>query len=245
MSLALRALGASVSDYWYDIFRMALLNLFWFITALPLLLVSLGLFGLLFQPPRTVSVVELLTLALVGVLVLALAGPGTAALYATTHRLARGELLEPTRFAQEFRRWFRRGWLLAATDVLALALLVLNVWFYFVAPIPGVWLIGIVFGWALVLWMAIQPYLFPLLVEMDQPVRRIWRNAIFIALDNLGLTLGLFAVRAALALMTAGLAPLLLPFVTMTLVALVDNRGTLAVVDQYRAAGRIGPPEQG
>lgn len=235
---ALRALGASVSDYWYDLFRMALLNVFWFLTALPFLVIFIGL---AFQPPPAVSPLDVLTVGLVALVLLALAGPGTAALYSVTHRLVRGELLEPGRFWAEFRHWFLRGWLLALSDALAFALLALNIWFYFAVPIPGVWLLGIVFGWGLVLWLAMQSYLFPLLVQLDQPVRRVWRNAFFVCLDNLGLSLGLVLVRALLALMTTGLAPLLLPFVTATLLAMVENRATLAVVDHYRATGRVQP----
>ena len=40
-------------------------------------------------------------------------------------------------------------------------------------------MLSIVFFYLFVIWFALQPYLFPLLVEFNQPIRRVWRNAFF------------------------------------------------------------------
>ena len=179
----------------------------WFVPTLPALLILL----ILLSPVQTASTTEatlleasegaaaLLTPAVLAFPILLalmiLAGPATAALYSVTHEFVRGDLLEPTRFRAAFRRYFWSGARLAATNVAAGTLLLLNAWFYLTIGIPGVGLLSIVFFYLLVVWFALQPYLFPLLVEFDQPVRRVWRNAFFLVMDNLGLTLGLLIVR--------------------------------------------------
>ena len=69
---------------------------------------------------------------------------------------------------------------LAASNVAAGALLVLNVWFYLTIGIPGVGLLAIVFGYLFCgVVLRCSRICFPMLVEFDQPIRRVWRNAPF------------------------------------------------------------------
>jgi uncharacterized membrane protein YesL len=170
---------------------------------------------------------------------LALAGPGTAAAYHVTNRLANGELLEPSRFWPALRRYFWRGWLLALADAGAGALLVLNIWFYWRIDRPGLWLLSVVFGYILVLWFAIQSYLFALLVEMNHPVRLVVRNALFLAMDQPGLTLGLMLANLLLLAVSVPLGALLLPIATMAIGSNLNNKAVVEAIRRYRAAGRI------
>ena len=239
MLLALRSLKTAATEFFFDLPRMVLLNLFWFVTALPTLAVAFMTYVLTLPEGASAPVLHI-WLVPVWVLVLALAGPGTAAIYFVTNRLANRELLEITRFWEGFRHFFWRGWGLALLDVGAFFLLLINVIFYWTLEGAAIKLLSLVFGYLLLIWVAIQGYLFPLLVEMDQPVLRVVRNALFLALDNLGLTLGVLVVNLIL-LAASGpwSAALALPFLTMSLGSNAHNKVMVETIERYRGQGRI------
>src|SRR5687767_5120936 len=224
MLLALRSLRTAATEFFFDLPRMVLLNLFWFLTALPTIALGFMTYLLTFPEGSGAPVLHI-WLVPVWVLALALAGPGTAGIYYVTNRLANGELLEISRFWEGFRRYFWRGWGLALLDVGALALLVINVIFYWTLEGAAIKLLSLIFGYMLLIWFAIQGYLYPLLVEMDQPVLRVVRNALFLAVDSLGLTLGVLVVNLILfAASGPWTAALTLPFFTMSLASNAHNK---------------------
>ena len=235
----LRYLRAAVGEYYYDLPRMLLLNLEWFVLSLPFLFVAFALLAFF----RTVSAEGLAPYLVVyipaGALTLALAGPATAGAYYVTNRLAHGDLLEVRLFWQGFRRYFVRGWLLALTDVAAIGLLALNIWFYWQQGSVGFRLLSVVFAYGVIFWGLVQPYLFSMLVEMDQGVWLVIRNAVFIVLDNLPLTIGLALVNLALVALSLPLGALLLPFATVALLSNLNNKAVVAAVERYRSQGRI------
>ena len=239
MLLALRSLRAAGSEFFFDLPRMVLLNLFWFLTALPAGLLAGFTYVVTWPDPAAPPVIHLWLVPL-WVLVLALAGPGTAGIYYVTNRFANGELLEISRFWVGLRRFFWRGWGLALLDLGALALLVINVIFYWTLEGAAIKLLSLVFAYILLIWFAIQGYLYPLLVEMDQPVLRVVRNALFLALDNLGLTLGLLVVNLVL-LAASGPWTFLVavPLFTMSLASNAHNKVMVETVERYRLQGRI------
>lgn len=245
MGEALAAFRSAVAEYVTDLLRMALVNLFWFVTALPFFLTlyvaySSGATGSFAS--WTVFVLQMaIQVAIPMALTLALAGPGTAAIYLVTNRLANGELLEPSRFWGAFRRYFWPAWRLALVDVGAAALLAVNIYFYWTIDRPGLRLVSIVFMYGAVFWFAIQSYLFALLVEMNQSVRLVIRNALFLALDQPGLTIGLALANLALLVITANpaTAGVLLPLAMMSIASNMNNRVVVAAIQRYRAAGRV------
>lgn len=238
---ALRYLRKAVGEFYYDLPRMALMNLIWFLLSLPLIIIIFGFvtsaqarsFGA--TAPYLVWAAPLVAAALV------LAGPATAAVYLATNRLAHGELLELRWFWIGFRQFLWRGWLLALADAAVCGLLVINIWFYWSMGTTGLRLLAIVFVYLLVLWFVIQSYLFALLVEMNQGVRLVIRNALFLAIDQLALTLGLALVNFLVVVLSIPLGALLLPLGTMAILSGVNNKAVVAVVDRYRAAGRVIP----
>ncbi len=239
MLQALRYFRAGFGEFYFDLPRMILLNLFWFVTALPFIgvvfVITLSVRG---EAPIPWQLLVIQATGL-GVLALALAGPGTAAIYAVTNRLVNGELLEISRFWSAFRKYFWRGWLLGVVDIGAGGLLLLNIWFYWNLDRPGGWLLSIVFVYILVMWVAVQGYLFGLLVEMDQTVRLVVRNALFLAIDNLGLTLGLMLVNVVVFVVSLLPGAFLLALATMSVLSNVNNRAVVDAIGRYRASGRI------
>jgi uncharacterized membrane protein YesL len=246
MLTPLKTLWAAVVEFYYDLPRMVFLNVLWFITALPFLFVAFWV-GLItseiFAAPAEEAMRSLILVwwaIPAGLLTLALAGPGTAALYHVTNRFANGELLEVSRFWYGFRRFFWRGWGLASLDAGAGTLILLNIVFYGTMEGAGLRLLSLVFLYLLILWFAIQGYLFSLLVELDQPVLLVVRNALFLVIDNLGLTLGLTIANAILLVVSVPLTPTpLLPLASMVIGSNMNNKVIVQAVNRYRAAGRV------
>jgi uncharacterized membrane protein YesL len=251
-----RYLRSAFGEFYFDLPRMILLNLFWFVTALPFIAVlfvvvitlrgdaqlaqgAAGAEGAVAGGVAIPWPIVVVQATVLGVLALALAGPGTAAAYAVTNRLANGDLFEPRRFWGAFRRFFGRGWLLGIIDAGAGALLVLNIWFYSNTGQALTWLLAIIFVYLLLIWAAIQSYLFALMVEMDQSPFLAVRNALFLALDNLGLTLGLLLVNVVVVTISILPGALFLALATMTLLSNVHNKAVVDAIARYRAAGRI------
>jgi uncharacterized membrane protein YesL len=245
-----RSLRAALGEFYFDLPRMLLLNIFWFVTALPFIavvfVVTLTVRGEMEAAAPVPWQVVVIQATVFGILALALAGPGTAAAYAVTNRFANGELIEPWRFWSAFRRFFWRGWLLGVLDAGAGALLVLNVWFYANTGQIWSWVLSIIFVYVLVMWAAIQSYLFALMVEMDQSPRLAIRNALFLALDNLGLTLGLLVVNVFVLVISILPGALILALATMTVLSNVHNKAVVEAISRYRASGRIitGSPQE-
>ncbi len=127
---------------------------------------------------------------------LALAGPATAALYDFAAKSLAGETVSMQVYWQSLRTHFIKGYLLAAVNLLILAALVLNTWFYLTADIPQLMrALSIIFFWGIVFWVAIQPYLFSVMIRLDTSVLQTFRNAVLLALDNLGVTISLIGVQ--------------------------------------------------
>ncbi len=243
---AWRHFRAAVGEYYYELPRMVAASLAWFVPCVPALWVAFRAWVFLngdegIDPSvATLSPFAFATQATVfGLLSLVLAGPATAGLHVAIMPLARGELFEMGRFWRGARQFFRRAWLLMTLDVVVGAVLALNVWFYWQSEVTGVWLLSVAFGYAFLAWVAIQPYLFPLLVELDQGIWLVVRNAAFIAVDNFGLTIGLMLVNGIFIAIAAPLGAVLVPFALPAILANVHLRAVVTLIDRYREQGRV------
>ncbi len=241
MLFTLRALRAAGAEFFFDLPRMVLLNLFWFVTALPAIFLAFGVAQLAMTLTSWRDLIVNIWLVPAAAAALALAGPGTAAIYHVTNRLANGNLMEVSRFWFGFRKFFWRGWGLALADAGALALLAVNVAFYWSLEGIGAKLVSLIFAYLLLMWFAIQGYLFSFLVELDQSIRLAVRNALFLAIDNLGVTIGLTIINVLLFLVSVPpwAAALALPFFSMTLASNLHNKVIVDAVSRYRAQGRV------
>jgi uncharacterized membrane protein YesL len=217
-----------------------------------------------FIPLGPIAISLWLALAPALFLTLLVAAPATAGLHYVVNRFVHGEPFSPRQmFSDEpfglrglllalvtfgisfliwavrgstFRRYFWSSLRLAASNLGLLLLLLINIYFYTMV-LGGVFvLLAVLFGYLVVLWVVMQPYLFPMLVETGVPVRTILRNSALFALDNvrLSIVVTLFSL-VVWGLSISPLALIVLPFVGQVLLALAGNKAVLLLLDKYRA----------
>lgn len=113
-------------------------------------------------------------------------------------------------------------------------LLVANALFYLNMDVAIVKVIGVIFLYAIVLWLAMQMYMMPLLVEQeDKRVRLVLRNAFFLTMAHIIPTLVIFVVLTVLVLVSVAIT-LLVALLTASVVALVMARALQILLERYR-----------
>jgi uncharacterized membrane protein YesL len=171
---------------------------------------------------------------------------GNAILFHVTNGIAHGEIA-PRDFIAAVTEFFLRSLLLTVFLTVILAVGAFNVYFYFrIVSGPGWRVVGIVWGYIILMFAIAMLYCYPLLVEQRCGLFRAIKRSILLFLDNPGYTLG---VAGALALWTIavlvpilaalpvviGLSALVLCFVQAGFVALVANNALLELLRKYES----------
>ena len=168
--------------------------------------------------------------------------PSTAALFYATNKLAHGGNADWRTFFEGFRLCFRRSWAWGLLNVLVTAGLVSN-FLFFSQQLPSgmrVWAGAVVIVVAF-LWLSVQLYTFPLLLEQEQPrLPLALRNSLIALLKRPFRTFAsTLVVLAIAAISTLILAPLWV-FISASLCAYLANSATLSAI-----AGIMGRPTPG
>ena len=147
--------------------------------------------------------------------------PALAGAAFVTHRVAHGEAFVPRDFWIGFREYFWRSWKLALPSLVGWALLAINLQFY--ASQTNAYLRLVVILWAFVgfVWLALQFYLFPLMIyQKDKSVKAVFKNAAILAVSkplfNLVLLILVIAIAALMVLSGVVAALLLIVFISLT-----------------------------
>lgn len=232
-----RALGM----HYFEFFTVIRGNILWALLCLPYLLYSyVALLPLLTDSAETAQDAPPIFLGIsymiASLVLLTLAGPATAALYDFAAKNLAGEAISMQVYVQSFRTHFIRGYLVAALDLLILAALVLNTWFYLTADIPQLMrILSILFFWGIVFWVAIQPYLFSVMIRLDTSVLQTFRNAVLLALDNLGVTISLIGVQIVMLFFFIPLIAIAYPVLGGSIFAHTHVGVLNELLDQYDA----------
>ncbi len=162
--------------------------------------------------------------------------PATAGLYAVTNSLAHGKGQRLEDFVEAARRYAWVSWRWALINLVIGALLAVNFVFYGSIEATGAFFIQLGLTVAALLWLVMQFYVWPFLIEQEQKrLRTALRNALFLALANPLYTLLLLLV-AVVAIVFSLVAILPLGFFTMSFLALLSNR---AVVERLTHYGKL------
>lgn len=228
---AVSVYGRAIVDLYEEWFSLIGANLVCFVCFIPGLMVLLGLLGIVMQRPEAGQFwILLLPLTVIGILA---GGPALAGVHNLTNPIPHERRIEFAYFWEGFRRYYLKSWQIAALWVLGAATLGVNIWFYRmwwqqgtqIALLPV-----ILFLWIMVLWLGIQPYLLPLLLEQeDKRVLLVFKNAMLLALVNPGFTVLVMVLLGATLLLSLVFPPLLL-LVTFSLMALVNNRAIVRLM---------------
>jgi uncharacterized membrane protein YesL len=213
----LRVAWFSLRALYADMFLLVGASVVWFLLELPLAAVAGGVgwalahligegFGV--EVPESLFGFGFVALSLLG------PSPAAAGLGTLAARIAQEELFGFELFWQGVRRQWRRSlglWLIALAG---LVLLAANAHFYWSREHLALRALGALFGWAALLWYALQLFVTPILVEQARPgVRSALRNAAVVTVAHPLFALSLLVVSLvgiALAAVVALLAPLVL-----------------------------------
>lgn len=121
-----------------------------------------------------------------GAVLIVTAAPATRGLQAVANRLANYRRSSMDVFWEEARTRMGASWALAALMLFVFAMIPVNIWFYSSGGAVGWRLIVVVLWvWALVIYLMVSQYLFPLLCQQDEPsVGLAVRNAVLLAMRS-------------------------------------------------------------
>jgi uncharacterized membrane protein YesL len=221
-------LWRSVVNCYDDLFPLVGMNLVWLVLTIPVVAVIvlvLTIFGL----PAEGSFILAILLAMI------LPTPASIGLHYYANQLVKEERVEFDLFWAGLKALWKRSLALFAIGFAATALLVLNLTFYATNVASPLKLIAILWVYALILWVMMQMYVNPLLVEQEnKSIKLILRNAFILTIDNLVTSFVLLVVLVALSAVSVGIA-LLVALLTGSFLAVVETRAVLTFLEKYRA----------
>ncbi|MCA0453719.1 MAG: YesL family protein [Chloroflexi bacterium] len=159
--------------------------------------------------------------------------PATGGLFYATNRLAHGKSANWRTFFEGFRIHFWRSWAVGLVNLFLALVFAVN--FIFYSWNNEQWVLfarGVVIVVALV-WLALQVYLFPLLMEQEEPrLRLALRNSSVIMLKRPLLTLGATLLIALVGILSTFVIQPAWIFITASSCAFLANRATLYAIAQ-------------
>lgn len=166
--------------------------------------------------------------------------PAAGALFYATNQIAHGKPASWSTFGEGFRVCFRRSWTWGLLNVLV-ALAAIG-YLYLFASLEGgarIWASALVLV-GVFLWLSLQVYTFPLLLEQEQPrLRLAYRNAAILLLRRPLFTFGTAALLIALAIVTT---LLLLPAWLLIMGSFCAYLANAATLNSITATGGRRPP---
>jgi hypothetical protein len=169
---------------------------------------------------------------------LILVSPATASLYGMAHDLVRGRPIQFSQFWGGVRSYRGLSWKVGGVLCLSGLILVVDVVFYLRARHVVFSIIGILGAWALLFWLALQIYVYPLMIaQEDKRIKSILKNAAMLTLAFPFFALGILVVTFLASALSVLLLLILMATVWMPFVAVLNSRAlvsSLAQVDRYQ-----------
>ncbi len=225
MKMAFQSLWAACKDYYEEMFTLVGANLVWVLAMAAVL--GLGyLVSRLALPP-------FLSVAVPVLLVLLVVPPANAGMFYLTNQIAHHKSIEFRMLFDGARMFAVQSWLLALLNVAVALIIFVNLQFY--GSFQGQWPVvvrGLFVGLA-ALWVLIQFYVLPMLMEQQEPrLRMALRNAAFLAFASPITTLLLAVLIVLVCALSVGLT---LPFAVamMAIVGLMCNEAVLRLLIHF------------
>jgi uncharacterized membrane protein YesL len=237
----LRAIWAGILDGYNELFPIVGMNLLWLLFNVPL-----GFLGLVVIQIITIAMgieddsrqsVALAFSLVYAVLLVIGPNPAASGIHLWANRLVKEERVEFALFWEGLRAYLGRSLSLFLIAAVGLFLLIANALFYLRSDLTALRIFGIVWLYAIVLWLTMQLYTLPLLIEQDDKrLRLVLRNAFFLTMANIVPSLVLLIVLSVLILLSVGLT-LLIALLTGSVVALIEARALQLLLERNRPTG--------
>ena len=157
--------------------------------------------------------------------------PSTAALLYATNRLAHGKVADAHTFFEGFRLFFRRSWLWGLLNVLVAVILASNFIYYGRLQEKWATVADAIVIVVTVIWLSLQVYSFPLLLEQEKPSLRLaLRNSLILLIRRPFFTFGAVLLMVALVVFSSLVLVPLWFFITASACAYVANLATLSSI---------------
>ncbi|MGB9594335.1 MAG: hypothetical protein ACPL7R_09405 [Anaerolineae bacterium] len=153
--------------------------------------------------------------------------PALAGAAFVAHRVARGLAFAPRDFWAGFRMYLWDSWKVALPSLVGWFLLAINLLFYSQQPDPYMRLLVILWAFVGFVWLGIQFYLLPLLVDQrDKSLRALFKNAAILAVSRplFNLVLLVIVVILAAGMVLSGVLAALFLFVVVSVIGAVALR---------------------
>lgn len=217
---AMTVFWQTLKDIWEELYSLAIVNLVWLFSFLPLALSTL----------LPIPIVFILAILITIVLV----PSTTAGVYYVANSVAHGKTFHFSDFIDGVKKLWWRALLWCLANIAFLFLVYTNLQFY-PSVFQGTWVLLIGGFWLAVgiFWLVMQMYFWPLLIEQEKPRMLLaWRNSAYLVLANpfyaffvAVFSVFLFGLSAALTL------PLI--FVGMALLAVLGNNAVLILLEKF------------
>lgn len=150
--------------------------------------------------------------------------PATAALYVATREITHHHHIGWRDFLKTVQEYFMISWRWGILNFLVGFIFWTNLWFYTVTSSSATILLAALWWGLLVLWLIIQMYTFPILLEQEEPqIRLALRNAVILCLQHPLFTLVLALVMVFVILLTFFL-PVFVALFTASLTTFIYNK---------------------
>lgn len=225
MGRAFRVFWAAVRDCFDEFLLLAACNVIWAVLSVPL--IAFALFTL--QEGASLFASAAVLLAVLPM------GPASAGLAALAHRISEGRTISFRDFFAAMRRYARISWLVMGLWMFGLLIILFDIAFYarienlFGAVLSGLWL------YLLVIWLAIQIYLFPLIMLQERhDLRLLVRNTLIMTMGRPIFTLTTTLLMSVVLVVSYTLlAPLFLA--TISLLAVWGMRAATTLIEEEKA----------
>lgn len=162
--------------------------------------------------------------------------PATAALIYATNQIAHGKPANSSTFFEGFRLYFWKSWSWGILNIFAVIVLASNYLFYGQLDEQiSVWARALVVTFSF-LWLTLQMYTFPLMLEQEKPhLRTALRNSLVVLLKRPFYSMGIALIIATIAAVSSLLILPLWGFVSASAIAFLANRATITSLMQVGA----------
>jgi uncharacterized membrane protein YesL len=161
----------------------------------------------------------------------------TGGLYAVGMRIAQERRVSFADFWHSIAQHYLLSLKLGATILITGIILLVDVLFYLNTGITALTILGLVGLWGLLLWIAVQIYLFPMAFLLEEPrLTVILKNSGALTLAYPFFALGILVTAALATAVSVLLLLILLATAWMPFIAVLSSRATLSSLDEVKRA---------